>query len=115
MVIDGITEPGEYTLTETEVPEGYNKLNKDIGISVSVGFKEAEDGNGDPMIVQTLDAVVSHSQVRQKLDGTYRIGTVQNSSNSNLPIILGACAAVAVAAGAGAAVLLNKKKKGSKK
>lgn len=110
--IDGITEPGEYTLSENEVPDGYQKLKKDIGISVSVGFEEAQDAHGDPMILQTLEAVVSHSQVRQHADGSYRIGTLQRSNGGKLPIILaGAGAAVAVAAGAGVAVLHNKKKK----
>lgn len=110
--IDGITEPGEYTLSENEVPDGYQKLKKDIGISVSVGFEEAQDAHGDPVILQTLEAVVSHSQVRQHADGSYRIGTLQRSNGGKLPIILaGAGAAVAVAAGAGVAVLHNKKKK----
>lgn len=110
--IDGITEPGEYTLSENEVPDGYQKLKKDIGISVSVGFEEAQDAHGDPVILQTLEAVISHSQVRQHADGSYRIGTLQRSNGGKLPIILaGAGAAVAVAAGAGVAVLHNKKKK----
>ena len=112
LLIDAITEPGEYTLSESEVPEGYHKLKKDIGISVSVAFKESVDGNGDPMILQTLEAVVSHSQVRQKLDGTYRIGTAQSSGSGILPVVLGAGAVVAVGAGAGVAVLHNKKRRG---
>ena len=116
MYIDAITEPGEYTLTEREVPEGYNTLKKDIGISVSVAFKEVEDEQGNPMILQTLEAVVNHSQVRKRADGIYRIGTSQASEGSKLPIILaGAGSAVALAAGAGVAVMHNKKKKFFKK
>ena len=115
LLIDAIAEPGEYTLTESEVPSGYKKLKKDIGISVTAGVKESTDEKGDPMIVQALEAVVTHSQVRQQSDGSYRIGTPQSGDGGKLPLILGAAAAVAVAAGAGTAVIWNKKKRGFKK
>lgn len=108
-VVDAITAPGEYTLTETETPNGYSKVKKAIKLNVALKLEQSTDSNGDPVILQKLEADVAHSMVKQLSSGAYRIGSAQDKGNGL--IIAGAVAAAAGAAGAGALLLRKRKRK----
>jgi len=110
-VVDAITEPGEYTLTETETPNGYSKIKKAIKLNVALKLEQGTDSNGDPVILQKLEADVTHSMVKQLSGGAYRIGSAQDNGIGKGLLIGGAVAAAAGAAGAGALLLKKRKRR----
>lgn len=102
LLVDAIMAPGEYTLTETETPNGYSKIKKDIAINVAVALEEGTDASGNPVLYQKLKADVYHSMVKRQDSGTYRIGSAQDQGgNGTVFLVLGGVAAAAGAAGAG--------------
>lgn len=111
-IVDAITAPGEYTLTETETPQGYGKIKKDIAINVAMAFEKSTDAMGEPVILQKMEAEVNHSMVKQQSSGTYRIGNTQDNGKGFALLLVGAGLAAAGAAGAG--TLLYKRRKKSK-
>ena len=111
-IVDAITAPGEYTLTETETPQGYGKIKKDIAINVAMAFEKSTDAMGEPVILQKMEAEVNHSMVKQQSSGTYRIGNTQDNGKGSALLLVGAGLAAAGAAGAG--TLLYKRRKKSK-
>ena len=109
-LVDAIAEPGEYTLTETETPDGYSRIRKGIAINVAVTFEPGTDAKGEPVIFQKLSADVTHSMVKLQESGTYRIGTAQDKGTGKIFLALGGVAAAAGAAGAGTMLYRRRKK-----
>lgn len=109
-VVDTINTPGTYTLTETYVPDGFVKIKKPISIDVAVGYEEGEDENGDPAILQVLMTQINHSNVKQDLNGIYRIGVSDDKGDANLMMILG-IGLVALGGAATATGLLLRRRK----
>lgn len=78
--IKELSQIGEYTLKETEAPEGYYKLKKPLVIDVYADYELEKAGDGWNYI-QTLDAEVTGKGVKLLSDGTYRISNSLSSGN----------------------------------
>lgn len=78
--IKELSQIGEYTLKETEAPEGYYKLKKAIVIDVFADYELEKAGDGWTY-TQVLDAEVTGKGVKLLSDGTYRISNSLSSGN----------------------------------
>jgi len=116
---DAFRVTGDYLLTQTGAPEGYEPINGAAPVMVSLVCAPSVE-KGTQILVQSMEAKIAHQAVSQDEDGTYRIknisvgsAAVQTSGDGmNLGAILGIAGAAVAAVGASiAAVLLIKRKR----
>ena len=102
ITFEGLGE-GEFTITEVEAPEGYNKLTRPI--TVVINFDE----NGTPKWTATRDGVP------MELDGNIFVMQIENKAGATLPTTGGIGTTIFYVVGAvlalGAVVLLITKKR----
>lgn len=112
-----LSQIGQYTLKETEAPEGYYKLKKALVIDVFADYELERAGDGW-VYVQTLDAEVSGKGVKLLSDGTYRISNSLSSGNPETGDMFNPVLWIGVLVVSGVAlaalVIIGIKKKGKK-
>lgn len=79
-IVNLLDTPGTYTLTETQAPEGYDKLNQAIKIVVTAEYDLKATGT-HPILEQNMTAGISHRSVTLQSDGTYQIVNTLSTDN----------------------------------
>lgn len=118
---DTFSETGDYLLTQTEAPKGYEPINGAAPVMVSLTC-EPSTKNGAQILVQSMEAQIAHQAVSLDESGVYRIKnkTVESIETGSGKVsdkgsLVGAIAAIvgglAAAGGGTAAILWRRKRK----
>lgn len=120
-VTDAFNTPGDYLLTQTQAPKGYEGLKGAAPVIVTTAYTpDAESAT--PALVQTMSTQIAHQAVAKEADGSFAIENVQATAQASgnaqsggrslgLGSILGISGAVAAVAGGVATVVLVRKER----
>ncbi len=117
-ITDAFHVTGDYLLTQTRGPEGYEPISGAAPVMVSlVCVPDTEAGN--QVLIQSMEAVIAHQAVSRGTDGVFRIENVSAATEVIMPgkgvnmgVVWGIIGGtLAVAAGVVAVFVLRRKRK----
>lgn len=117
LIADVFRQPGEYLLTQTVAPEGYDALKGAVPLTVVVEYAAADEKEQTAQI-QSMSVTSAHQAVVAESDGSFWIentrngeGDYGNSLGWLLWVVIGGIALLVIAVVVIVVVLIRKKRK----